>query len=664
MGPEPFGILLRRLRRLADQSVHGGLADAELLERFVSHRDEAAFEVLIWRHGAMVLGLCRRMLRHDQDAEDAFQATFLTLVRKASSIGKRQALSSWLYKVAYRVALAARARSTKTVPVLAGCDIPSRDGTNEILWRDLRPVLDEEVSRLPEKYRAAFVLCCLEGRTNDEAARALGCPRGTILSRLARARERLRKRLTRRGIGLAVGLGAMVSAEQTTAAVPAGLVYTTLTAALGITAGKSTTAVVSAPVAALTQGVLHAMFMTKLKLSLAVALIIVIAGVGAGVLGNWGPADAAGTPPEDGPQAVKGKRGAGPQDGKRRPDAEDPAQTAARRTKSMNNLKLIALAMHNYHDTYNHFPPPAIYSKNGKALLSWRVALLPFLEQDNLYKQFKLDESWDSPHNKAVAQAMPAIYAPVGALYKQPDKTYYQVFVGTGAVFEGGAGKRRPASRTSGSTGTETSTGGTVSKPPEIELGRGISIPQITDGTSITILVVEAGTPVFWSKPEDLPFVPGQALPKLGGLFNGGFNAAFADGSVHWISKDADPETLSAAITRAGGEIIDFDRLHGGARQPERGRGGAAKLPEENARLRRALENAVAELDKMKEEVAALKDLLAKEIESEDANSRAHRKENAEIRRALEETRTELEALRQEKARLELDLKKRLKNKN
>jgi RNA polymerase sigma factor (sigma-70 family) len=254
----------------------GGLSDAQLLQRFIFERDEAAFEVLVWRHGPKVLGICRRILRHEQDAEDAFQATFLILVHKAASIGKRQAVSCWLYRVAYRVALRARRRAAKRAarekPVL---DVPAAEPALDPLWRDLRSVLDEEVNRLPEKYRAPFVLCYLDGKTNEEAAQALGCPRGTVLSRLAWARKRLRTRLARRGLGLAGALLAAAQApEAAMAAVPPMLVQSTLKAALSIAAG-TTAGIVSGPVAALTQGVLQTMLWTKIKI---VASCLVLAG--------------------------------------------------------------------------------------------------------------------------------------------------------------------------------------------------------------------------------------------------------------------------------------------------------------------------------------------------------------------------------------------------
>ncbi len=190
--------LVRRLRRTV-ASPADAASDASLLERFVASRDEAAFEVLLWRHGPMVLGVCRRMLRCAQDAEDAFQAAFLLLARKAASIRRREAVAGWLYRTACRVALRAREaarRHPAAMPLSAEPTAP--DAEPDLVWRDLRPVLDEEVRRLPDKYRLPIILCYFRGRTHAEAARELGCPRGTVGVRLQRARELLRGRLTRR----------------------------------------------------------------------------------------------------------------------------------------------------------------------------------------------------------------------------------------------------------------------------------------------------------------------------------------------------------------------------------------------------------------------------------------------------------------------------------
>jgi RNA polymerase sigma factor (sigma-70 family) len=204
----------------------GDVADSNLLERFTARRDEAAFAALVQRYGPLVLGVCRRALRHEQDAEDAFQATFLVLARNAGTVRKRESVGSWLYGVAYRIARKARAtRGRRQGRESQLQDVPApAEASPEWVWREIRPVLDEEVNQLPPKYRLAFVLCYLEGKTNEQAARQLGCPLGTVLSRLARAREQLRGRLTRRGLAVSAALlAAALKGRAGAAAVPPAL---------------------------------------------------------------------------------------------------------------------------------------------------------------------------------------------------------------------------------------------------------------------------------------------------------------------------------------------------------------------------------------------------------------------------------------------------------
>jgi RNA polymerase sigma factor (sigma-70 family) len=276
-----LGTVLRRLRRLFDRPGYPTPTDAEVLGRFVAERDEAAFELLVWRHGPAVLSLCRRLLRREQDAEDAFQAAFLTLARRAHTIGRRQSVGSWLFKVAYRVALRARERAGRaSVLSLAGQPEPAAEVSD---WPDgeVRSLLDEEVSRLPDKYRAAVVLCYLQGKTSTEAARELGCPRGTIDSRLAWARRRLRQRLVRRGVGLSIaGLVAML-APAAGATVPAALVPATSHLALAFASGGPALAgLASAPPVQLAEGVLRAMLFTKIKGALAMVLAAAVVTTG------------------------------------------------------------------------------------------------------------------------------------------------------------------------------------------------------------------------------------------------------------------------------------------------------------------------------------------------------------------------------------------------
>jgi RNA polymerase sigma factor (sigma-70 family) len=296
MDSRPLYNLLQRLRRSADPS-GGGLSDAELLLRFVRQRDEAAFELLVWRHGPMVLGVCRRVLCDAYEAEDAFQATFLALVRKADSIARGGAVAPWLYRVAFRIALRARATAAQRQ---ARSGLPSDLAAPEAdspVERDWQPILDEEIDRLPERYRLPVVLCHLQGYTLAQAAQQLGCPRGTVAVRLVRARQRLRARLTHRGVMLG---GALAFALATRRAVSAALVKITVRATLGYTLGGAATTL-STSVLTLTEGVLRAMFVRKLKFVAAVLLATMLGGVGAG----WAAYQAAaGEAPGAGPVAL------------------------------------------------------------------------------------------------------------------------------------------------------------------------------------------------------------------------------------------------------------------------------------------------------------------------------------------------------------------------
>jgi|SRR5579884_279493 len=253
------------VRRVPQAASSSDPTDKLLLERFSRERNEEAFAALVRRHGPMVFCVCQRILHNLHDAEDAFQATFLVLVRKSSSLTRPELLANWLYGVACRTALNARAELTRRrAHERQVVDVPV-EGTEEADWHDLRPILDEEVNRLPEKYRAPFVLCYLEGKTNEEASQCLGCPKGTVLSRLARARERLRVRLARRGLALSAGLfAALLTKKIASTTLPATLVDSTLKIAIRFAAGKAATAgVVPEKVATLTRGVIRTMFLAK-----------------------------------------------------------------------------------------------------------------------------------------------------------------------------------------------------------------------------------------------------------------------------------------------------------------------------------------------------------------------------------------------------------------
>jgi prepilin-type processing-associated H-X9-DG protein len=198
---------------------------------------------------------------------------------------------------------------------------------------------------------------------------------------------------------------------------------------------------------------------------------------------------------------------------------------AATRSQSVNNLKQIGLGMLNHESSSRHLPSPASHDPDGKPLLSWRVAILPYLEEWKLYKQFHLDEPWDSPHNKALIEKMPAVFrSPKSKAAK--GRTNYLVPVGDGAIFS------------------------SMKDQPEYK--------EIKDGSSNTIMTIEVDDQhaVVWTKPEDLPFDPANPKKGIGSLFEGGFNVGMCDGSVRFVPKMIDPKTLKALITRAGGEVV------------------------------------------------------------------------------------------------------------
>jgi RNA polymerase sigma factor (sigma-70 family) len=287
MATDQYRTFIHCLRHLVGAEAARALTDDELLDRFVSRGDEAAFEVLLWRHGPMVWSLCRRLLRQPQDVEDAFQATFLVMVRKAVAIHKRKALSSWLYKIAYRVALRARARSVSREQMERQAILrASHEPVSDAIRNDLRVVVAEAVNALPDRFRGPIVLCYFEGKTHREAARQLGCPEGTVVSRLARARERLRALLTRRGLALpGAGVAGLLGGQARAAPMPRELFELTLQAGLRYATGTAADAV-STRVVALTQGVLQSMFMAKLSTAVALFVLLGLVAVGALTLGD------------------------------------------------------------------------------------------------------------------------------------------------------------------------------------------------------------------------------------------------------------------------------------------------------------------------------------------------------------------------------------------
>jgi RNA polymerase sigma factor (sigma-70 family) len=276
--------IVQQLRSLLLKQDVKGATDEYLLASFLDQRDEAAFEALVRRHGPMVLGVCRRILGSSHDAEDAFQATFLVLVRKAASIRPKSMVGHWLYGVACRTALDARRaaakRKAKEAAVLPRTPRPT-DGDRA----DLRAVLDEELQRLPPKCRAVIVLSDLEGKTRKEVAQQLGWPEGSVASRLARARARLAMRLARYGLAVSgVSVRTLLSEGVASAWVPNSLVAPTVKAASLLAPGQAAAGAIPAPVGTLVEGALKAMLLNRVLKATVLLLVLVTLGTGTGLL--------------------------------------------------------------------------------------------------------------------------------------------------------------------------------------------------------------------------------------------------------------------------------------------------------------------------------------------------------------------------------------------
>jgi RNA polymerase sigma factor (sigma-70 family) len=486
-----------------------GTADTELLARFAQSRDETAFELVVWRHAALVQRVCRAVLRDHHAAEDAAQAAFLTLARKAHTFSGRGSVVGWLYRVARRIAVRLAKDRARRAATSAGLErvpdsIPVPDAAPDEV-----AALCAEVDRLPQRYRIPILLCFFEGLTHAEAARRTGWPVGSVAGRLARAKDLLARRLARRGVGVAgVVLG-----------VPAGsFVGSTAQAAPAFAARNAVVPGVEPSTVKLAEGAMQTMTATTWKLIAASATAVFAA---AGVWGYSGQEPQAAQPQRA--LALEVQPAAPAQ-----PAARHPNASPAQRAKSMNNLKQILLALHNYHDVNGNMPHD-ITDKDGKPILSWRVAILPYLDQDNLFKQFRLDEPWDSDHNKKLLALMPSTYRTPGIEPKDSIKTHYQGFVGPDTMFEP---------------------------------GKKIKMQDIQDGTSNTIAVVEAGPPVEWSKPADIPYDPKKPLTKLEGPFANVMLAAHGDGAARAYPRDVPEKTMRLLIERGDGQVIpDLDKL-------------------------------------------------------------------------------------------------------
>jgi cytochrome c peroxidase len=282
--------ILQLLRRLVEDESVRELSDQLLLQQFIDHQDEAAFGTLLRRHGPMVLDVCRGVFGNDADAEDVFQATFLVLARKAASIRMSASVGSWLHGIAYRTALKVRAQSATRQKIEARAPARSLSTPDDLTWREMQEILHQELTGLTERYRVPLVACYLEGKTQDEAAAQLGLAKSTLKERLERGRSLLRARLVRRGLGpAAVLLASAWPSAASSASLPAPLASSTIKAACLCAAGQAVArSVISAKVAALTEGVLKPMMLAKVKTVVVLTVALAVLAIGLGGLTRGG----------------------------------------------------------------------------------------------------------------------------------------------------------------------------------------------------------------------------------------------------------------------------------------------------------------------------------------------------------------------------------------
>ncbi|OWK47133.1 hypothetical protein FRUB_00832 [Fimbriiglobus ruber] len=598
-----------------------GPTDADLLGRFVADRDEGAFELLVWRHAGMVLRTCRGVLRDHHAAEDVTQAAFLVLARKAAAIGRREAVVGWLYRVARRLAVRAAARrGVQPVSPAAALDLVPGPAAGPSDDADIAPLLHEEVARLPDRYRLPVLLCYFEGLSHTDAATRLGWPVGTVSGRLARAKATLHDRLTRRGVAVSVGAVAAFLAGDPTAAVSASFAAVTTRAAVSFAAGAAVIPSVSNYTIDLARGAIRAMIVTKFQWAAGVVAacgVLTFAGVWASGQGP-GPEVPSGplapNPASPLPVAAKAADGSGP-----RPDPAGRTADFVQRHRSLKNLRAILIAMHAYQDTYARFP--SNFVDHGKPLLSWRVQLLPYLDCNDLFNMFKLDEPWDSEHNLKLLPKMPDVFRvgfePPGATH-----TYYQRIALTGIVpstaedtnilgsggppmpGSGGPGPILPAAIAGGAPG---SPGGAAPAVPADGTAAALTttssepwlpskLYDIPDGTSNTLGVLEIGPAVPWTKPADYVFDVKKKTREWKPPFVNVLHAAAYDGAAYTLKPNLEDVLVRRLLGPSDGEMTPpVKQLQARFEESAEEKKELVRLFEENRKLIEEIERQQAE---------------------------------------------------------------------
>lgn len=514
------------------------LNDRQLIGQFVQSRDERAFAVLVSRHAPMVLRVCRRIMKNEHDAEDVFQAVFMLVARKSRHVRWHACVANWLYGVAVRIARQEKRRLAKhRAQELVDANSVESAADAGAESSEIEGVLYQELDGLPNKYRAPVVLCHLEGKSRRQAADELGLNETTVKGRLERAREMLRWKLHRRELVLPAAVFSGELARQIAdAAISESM--TTLTAQLAtkfasgnVLAGASANAA-----AALAKGELGTMFIAA-QVKWAILTVTACGALGTGaILFSPHTKGEKSTSNEAVPEATAERTADPPGNSSRTAIValiDDVPQNGPKEQETeplnggavIDGLKMLGLAMHNSHGANGEFPAAATYDANGKKLLSWRVHILPYLDQRDLYSQFHLREAWDSEHNKSLIEKMPKLLAAGSDTLQKAGKTIFLAPIGRDTAI----GSREP-----------------------------IRIQDITDGTSNTIMIltVKPKHAVEWTRPDDWEFDEKKPFDKLTGEQGKGFRFCLCDGSALNLGKVLTPDQLKALLTRNGGDVF------------------------------------------------------------------------------------------------------------
>jgi RNA polymerase sigma factor (sigma-70 family) len=651
-----WGQAVTRWAKLAIGPDTSSMPDGELCARFAATRDQAAFELLVWRHAAMVLRTALSVTRDHHLAEDVSQPAFLVLARQVGRLREPNAAAGFLHTTAHRMALRAiRLRQVSPLPP----DLPATptdpdDGTAALLH--------EEVARLPAAWRSAVLLCFFEGLTHAEAAQRLGKPVGSVAGWLARAKTTLHDRLP------AAGLAALASVGRT----DASFVEAVTAASLAYAGG---TPPASPLVLTLVSGATTAMFLAKLKVA-TVATVVAFSGVGITAGGYaFVQAQGSGLPggPPGGASAPPGYSGGGtlPSPTPKAVDHGSEEKSIRRANfqqilRSQKNLKRLSNGLLNHESAMGHFPTDIVAQNTRTPLLSWRVAILPHIGEEKLYAEFKLTEPWDSEHNFKLLSKMPEVLR-VGFEPKEASHTYYQVVKAPGAALfpvvavggeqpgmapPGGFGAP-PGFPAGGGSGFGPGMGGPgasglgpVAGGPGMA-GRGagsmgqltFGTPKmfnVTDGTSNTIGVVECGPAVPWTKPADLDIARlDEPLPKLAWPFENVLNVSFMDGHISTFRKELPEPTLRAMLTAGAGDVFDAKKF-------------VAKVAATTGEEKALVAAAVEEQQKLAEAILAETREYLK-LKAADTDLLSIDATNAELNQILAQTKGQNKALREAK---------------